>query len=118
DPDFREWPQLMLNWLRRCGFLTGKARHAVSGRVTLNGEAMGMAWVTFVPLDSNAPPARARASHAEKGRFEIPASHGVVPGPHRVEVRVPQHGDVHAGRCRQLRNGRRRRGEYAAAAGG
>ena len=86
DPDFREWPQLMLNWLRRCGFLTGKARHAVSGRVTLNGEAMGMAWVTFVPLDSNAPPARARASHAEKGRFEIPASHGVVPGPHRVEV--------------------------------
>ena len=86
DPDFREWPQLMLNWLRRCGFLTAKPRQAVTGRVTLDGEAMGMAWVTLVPLDPNAPPARVRASHAEQGRFEIPASHGVVPGPHRIVV--------------------------------
>lgn len=86
DPDFREWPQLMLNWLRRCGFLTGKQRRAVTGRVTRNGEPMGMAWVTFVPLDPNAPPARARASSGVEGRFEIPASHGIVPGPHRVEV--------------------------------
>ncbi len=86
DPDFREWPELMLNWLRRCGFLTGNARQAVSGRVTLNGQAMGMAWVTFVPMDPHAPPARVRASHAEEGRFEVPASHGVVPGPHRIEV--------------------------------
>lgn len=86
DSDFREWPQLLLNWLRRCGFLTAKPRQAVTGRVTLNGEPMGMAWVTFVPLDSHAPPARARASWGAEGRFEIAASHGVVPGPHRVEV--------------------------------
>ena len=47
---------------------------------------MGWAWVSFLPLDDNAPPARVRISRGEEGRFSIPASHGVVPGPHRVEV--------------------------------
>jgi len=86
DPDFREWPALLVNWLRRCGFLTQGHRQPVTGRVTLDGEAMGMAWVTFCPVDDNAPLARARASHHEGGRFAIPASHGIVPGPHRVVV--------------------------------
>ena len=86
DPDFREWPVLLVNWLRRCGFMTRRARQPVTGRVTLDGEAMGMAWVTFCPLDDNAPLARARASHNEAGEFSIPASHGIVPGKHRVVV--------------------------------
>ena len=86
DPDFREWPVLLVNWLRRCGFMTRRARQPVIGRVTLDGEAMGMAWVTFCPLDDNAPLARARASHNEAGEFSIPASHGIVPGKHRVVV--------------------------------
>ena len=86
DPDFREWPVLLANWLRRSGFLTDGKRRAVQGRVTLNGEAMGMAWITFMPLDGNAPPARTRTSRGEDGRFAIAASHGVVPGPHRVSV--------------------------------
>jgi hypothetical protein len=86
DPDFREWPVLLVNWLRRCGLMTRGGRHAVTGRVTLDGEAMGMAWVTFCPLDDNAPLARARASRNEGGKFSIPVSHGVVPGPHQVVV--------------------------------
>ena len=86
DPDFRGWPELMVNWLRRSGLLTQRERQAVTGRVTLDGEVMGRAWVTLLPLDDNAPPARARTSRGEDGRFEIPASHGVVPGPHEVEV--------------------------------
>ena len=86
DPDFREWPVLLVNWLRRCGLLTVEHRQPVTGRVTLDGEAMGMAWVTFCPLDDNAPLARARALHHEGGKFSIPASHGIVPGAHRVVV--------------------------------
>lgn len=86
DPDFREWPVLLVNWLRRCGFMSAGERQPVTGRVTLDGEAMGMGWVTFCPLDDNAPLARARASPNEEGKFSIPASHGVVPGPHHVVV--------------------------------
>ena len=86
DPDFREWPVLLVNWLRRCGFLTAGQRQPVTGRVTLDGEAMGMAWVTFSPLDRNAPVARARTSRHEGGEFSIPASHGIVPGAHHVVV--------------------------------
>ena len=86
DADFRAWPRLFLNWLRRSGFLTGTERIGVRGRVTLDGKAMGMAWVTLTPLDPHSPPARVRASRGEDGKFEIPASHGIVPGRHRVEV--------------------------------
>ena len=86
DPDFREWPVLLVNWLRRCGLMTPRHRRPVCGRVTRDGEAMGMAWVTFRPLDDNAPPARARISRNDGGAFAIPASHGIVPGSHRVVV--------------------------------
>ena len=86
DTDVREWPALLVNWLRRSGFLTGQRRQAVAGRLTLDGAPMGMAWVTLDPLDRHAPAARTRTSKGEDGRFSIPASHGVVPGPHRVTV--------------------------------
>ena len=86
DPDFCEWPVLLVNWLRRHGLLTRSNRQAVRGRVTLDGEPMGLASVSFLPIDNSAPPARVRTSRGEEGRFSIPASHGVVPGTHRVEV--------------------------------
>lgn len=86
DPDFGGWPNLLINWLRRRGLLTAKARVAVSGRVTRDGRAMGHAWLTLLPLDANAPPAEARVSKGEDGRFALAASAGVVPGPHRVVV--------------------------------
>ena len=86
DTDVREWPALLVNWLRRSGFLTGKRRQAVTGRLTLDGAPMGMAWVTLDPLDRHAPAARTRTSKGEDGRFSIPASHGVVAGPHQVTV--------------------------------
>ena len=86
DPDFREWPVLLVNWLRRGGLLTDRQRRAVAGRVTRGGEPMGRAWVTLLPLDDNAPSARVRTSRGDAGQFAIPASHGVVPGPHRIEV--------------------------------
>ncbi len=86
DSDFRAWPRLFVNWLRRSGFLTDAERIGLRGRVTLDGKAMGMAWITLTPEDPRSPPARTRTSRGEDGAFEIPASHGIVPGPHRVEV--------------------------------
>lgn len=86
DPDFRAWPELFVNWLRRSGFLTAKERRGVRGRLTVDGAVPGMAWITFEPLDPNAPSARTRTGRGTDGEFAIPASHGVVPGPHRVTV--------------------------------
>lgn len=86
DPDFRDWPVLLVNWMRRSGFLTAAGRQAVRGRVVLDGVAMGMAWITLEPVDPNAPLARTRTSKGDDGKFTIPASHGIVPGPHRITV--------------------------------
>ena len=84
DPDFGGWPKLLLNWLRRRGLLTAKARVPVRGRATLRGQPMGMTWVTLLPVDDNTPPAGAHISKGEDGCFAIAAADGVVPGPHRV----------------------------------
>lgn len=86
DVDFGGWAALLRNWLRRSGLLTSKPRQPVTGRVRLRGAPMGMAWVTFDPVDENAPPARTRVWRDGEGAFEIPASHGVVAGAHRVTV--------------------------------
>ena len=81
DLDFREWPVLLVNWLRRCGLLTGNSRQAVMGKATLDGEPMGWAWVSFLPIDNNAPPARARTSRGEEGRFRFRPRTGLFPVP-------------------------------------
>lgn len=86
DPDVNEWPSLLHRWLRRRGFLTAGERTAVSGKVTLDGEPMGVVWVTFIPEDECAPIARVYINRATEGMFEIDAAGGPVPGPHRVEV--------------------------------
>lgn len=86
DPDFGQWPGLMLNWLRSGGFLTAKKRVAVRGRATLDGRALGLFWVTLIPLDSNAPTARVMANRSADGGFAMDAGHGPVSGPHRVEI--------------------------------
>jgi acetyl esterase/lipase len=87
DPDVAEWSSLLLRWLRRSGFLTDAARTSVDGMVTLDGAAMGMFWVTFIPLDATAPIARVKADRSADGRFQIDAQHGPVPGRHHIEVR-------------------------------
>ena len=86
DPDVRHWTGLLHRWLVRSAFLTDGARMAVSGRLTIDGQAPGLAWVTLIPLDVNAPSARARTDRGVDGRFEIDAAHGPVAGPHRIEI--------------------------------
>ena len=52
-----------------------------------------LAWGCGAGSDDAAPIACARVDRGSEGRFEIDASHGPTPGPHRVEIR--HEGDIH-----------------------
>ena len=86
DPDYFRWTMLFEHWARRMGFMTPKSRVAVSGRVTVGGEPLGMGWVTFTPQDPDAPLARARFNRGGNGEFAVAVSHGPTSGLHRVDV--------------------------------
>lgn len=98
DVDLFNWPALLVNWLRRCGFLTGKKRVRVSGKVSFGQHIPGMMWITFIPEDNHAPIARAKVSRETKGLYAIAESEGPTPGLHRMQVthlseNVPYTGD-------------------------
>lgn len=86
DSDLFNWPALLVNWIRRCGFLTGKKRLRVSGKVSFGQHIPGMMWITFIPEDSRAPIARAMVIRETKGMYTIPQTEGPTPGPHRMQV--------------------------------
>ncbi len=86
DPDGALWGELLIRWLRRHKFLTGKKRISLSGTITLAGEALGMVWVTLIPEDTDHPIARARVQSDSAGRFLIPESEGPIPGPYIIRV--------------------------------
>jgi acetyl esterase/lipase len=89
DPATGVWPDLAAAWMRRNGFLTGKQRASVEGSIRIDGEPAYIAWVTFIPVGSEADPVAAGmvVGWVEMGRYRIPARHGPAPGLHRVEVR-------------------------------
>jgi len=86
DPDTRTWLTLLHRWLRRTGLLTDASRIAVSGRLTIDGHPPGMAWITLIPDDSNAPIARTRVYRSSAGAFAIDVDEGPVAGPHTIEI--------------------------------
>jgi acetyl esterase/lipase len=95
DPVLGVWPDLLFNWLRQDGFLTGRPRVAVRGVVTLDGEPLPRGEVILTPLDPpaaplGAPPVVGRVFNTgpTRGEFAVPASLGPVPGRYRVEVRL------------------------------
>jgi acetyl esterase/lipase len=92
DPVLGEWPNLLFNWMRLKGFLTGAKRLPLEGMVTLDGEPFPRGTIIFHPLDMvgaapvvgyifNATPGRPR------GEYKVAAGVGAVPGKYRVEVR-------------------------------
>lgn len=87
DADLGQWPQLLLNWLRRSAFLTSKQRTPLTGCITIAGAPPGIAWVSFRPADPNAPFARAKINRAAGGTYNIPRLQGPTPGTHTLEVR-------------------------------
>jgi acetyl esterase/lipase len=92
DPVLGEWPNLLFNWMRLKGFLTGEKRVPLEGIVKVDGEPLARGIVVFHPLDKvgaapvvgyifNSTPGRPR------GEYKVAAGVGAVPGKYRVEVR-------------------------------
>ena len=76
-PALSQWIASAGTWLRQNGLLVGGTRQAIQGEVTLNGEPMKFGTIAFKPRNADAPVAWAMVS---KGKFNIPASSGTVPG--------------------------------------
>lgn len=93
DPYTGEWPELMINWLRRNGLMTDRARVPVEGVMTIDGVPMFAGWVTFTPVDDPNLPAGSIFYNdkyrkvGKPGRYYIDQKFGPVPGRYRVEVR-------------------------------
>jgi acetyl esterase/lipase len=90
DPVLGEYPNLLFNWLRLKGFLTGEKRVALEGIVKLDGEPLPRGTIIFHPLDKvGASPVVGYVFNTGKvrGEFKVAASVGAVPGKHRIEVR-------------------------------
>ncbi len=88
DPDLGEWPNILQRWLRSTDILVEKERIAVSGSITLDGEALRWGWLTLIPENPYAPIARVYINDRMNGMFSIDKEHGPLPGVHRAEVHV------------------------------
>jgi acetyl esterase/lipase len=90
DPVLGAWPDLMLNWMRSGGFLTGQGRVAMTGIVKVDGEPLSRGYVIFTPIDAvGAPPVTAYVMNTGpvRGQYNVGADRGPTPGRYRVEVR-------------------------------
>ena len=72
-----QWITAAGTWLRQNALLVEATRQAIQGEVKLNGEPMKFGTIAFKPRNANAPVAWAMVS---KGKFNIPATAGTVPG--------------------------------------
>jgi len=86
DRDVATWKTLCIHWLRRHGLLTDKPRTAVNGTLTIEGKAPGLAWISLLPDDPDAPLARARIDRASGGKYLISEHTGPVSGNYSIEV--------------------------------
>lgn len=92
DPVLGEWPNLLFNWMRLKGFLTGAKRVPLEGIVKLDDEPLPRGTIIFHPIDKvGAAPVVGYVFNSTAGRprgeFKVAASVGAVPGKYRVEVR-------------------------------
>jgi predicted esterase len=92
DPVLGEWPNLLYNWMRQRGLLTGAKRVAIEGIVKLDGEPLPRGTIIFHPVDQVGAPAvvgyifNATAGRP-RGEFKVAAAAGLAPGKYRVEIR-------------------------------
>jgi acetyl esterase/lipase len=90
DPLLGSWPELLRAWMRTNGYLTGAARVAVRGRVTIDGEPLPRGTVVLTPTgDAGAPAVVAYVfgTSEKAGEFALRAERGPTPGRYTVEVR-------------------------------
>jgi hypothetical protein len=62
---------------------TGERRYAISGKVTVDGEAIGMGVISFRPQGEGG---RVAGGPIADGAYEIPEAKGPNAGLHRVEI--------------------------------
>jgi hypothetical protein len=72
-------------WLG-CGEKDPYGRQAVSGKVTLDGQAVGAGSIDFVPTGSS--PVRS-GTVVVQGEYSIPQDKGLPPGEYIVQISVP-----------------------------
>ncbi|HYE33663.1 MAG TPA: alpha/beta hydrolase [Methylomirabilota bacterium] len=84
DPAAGKWPELLINWMRKSGFLTDKPRASVSGSVQVNGKPMERGWVRLTPESGDQEPVA--AAFLSGGKFHLRGEHSPVIGTHKVEV--------------------------------
>lgn len=74
--------------LSGCGSDDGLPRQALSGRVTLDGEAVSKAWITFRPVSNDG--VTSAASQIEDGKYSVSRGEGLIPGKYRVTITKPE----------------------------
>lgn len=62
-------------------------RHAVSGKVTLNGAALDEGEIRFASVGGEK--ASASGTHIANGQYQIPQEKGLRPGTYRIEISAP-----------------------------
>ena len=86
DPNMGQWPGLMVDWLRRGGWLTDVAKVSVEGRVLIDGEPPYWGAITFLPEDTRLRTGMAAISRGKDGKFQTAPSNVVSEGTYRVVV--------------------------------
>lgn len=66
---------------------SGPPRYKLEGTVTLDGNPLDGATITFTPTDLKNRPAGGPIAN---GKFSVPVGQGANAGPHRVEIRWPK----------------------------
>jgi acetyl esterase/lipase len=90
DPLLGSWPELMRSWMRTNGLLSGAARVAVRGRVTIDGEPLPRGTVVLTPASDEGAPAVVAyvfGTSEKAGEFAVRPERGPTPGRYKVEVR-------------------------------
>ena len=90
SPTLGLWPDLLANWLRDGGWLTAKARVAVSGTVSPS-DAIGFGAIRWTAADPSLP---VLWTPVRRGKFEVPAEHGPAVIDEPYEVRFIDMGTV------------------------
>lgn len=65
---------------------TGPKRNALKGRITYKGKPVRGGRIVFAPDDKQGNSGPGAIAFIKEGEFETPAEHGVVSGPHVVDI--------------------------------
>jgi acetyl esterase/lipase len=86
DPSMGQWPSLLIDWMRRGGWLTDVLDVVVEGVVLIDGEPLYSGAVTFLPDDPRSRTAMAGIRRGKDGSFKTSPSNSLSEGRYTVLV--------------------------------